>query len=161
MAIKAAKKTIRIQYPYFLPDPDARKALAEAAARGVDVRIMIPDEKATDAQFVQHASHHHYGTLLDAGVRLFDFQPTLLHQKVFTVDGQWSSIGSTNFDDRSFEINHEVSLVVYSEGIARELEEIFERDAKQAIERKAGPWNRRPVSHKLRDGFSFLFNEQL
>ena len=161
IAIKAAKKSIHIQNPYFLPDPDARKALAEAARRGVDVRIMVPDAHATDAPFVQHATHHHYGTLLKAGVRIFDFKPTLLHQKVFTVDGEWSSIGSTNFDDRSFEINHEVSLVVYSRDVARELQETFERDAQHAVERKLEPWQHRPLAHKVKDGFSFLFNEQL
>lgn len=160
-AIKAAKKRIRIQNPYFLPDPDARKALAEAAERGVDVQIMIPDVSASDSKIVQHASHHHYGTLLKRGVRLFDFKTTLLHQKVFTVDGKWSSIGSTNFDDRSFEINHEVSLVVYSDNVARELEETFERDKQQAEEREFTEWKRRPLVHKAKDGAAFVVNEQL
>ena len=160
-ALKAAKKSIRIQNPYFLPDPDARDALVEAVKRGVDVRIMIPDDKASDSPLVQHASHHHYGTLLKGGVRLFDYQPTLLHQKVITVDHCWSLIGSTNFDDRSFELNDEVALVVFDETLAREFEETFERDLKHCIERNLDTWSRRPVPHKLRDFFSFLVNEQL
>jgi cardiolipin synthase len=160
-AIHSAKRSILIQNPYFLPDPDAREALVEAVKRGVDVRIMIPHESVTDSPIVQHASHHHYGTLLKGGVRIFDYKRTLLHQKVFTIDGEWSSIGSTNFDDRSFEINEEVSLVVFDRGIAQQLEAIFEADLKYAEERDLAGWKKRPVMHKLRDGLSFLVNEQL
>ncbi|HEX8170549.1 MAG TPA: phospholipase D-like domain-containing protein [Thermoanaerobaculia bacterium] len=159
--IHSAKKSITIQNPYFLPDPDARKALVEAAQRGVEVRVMIPDAKATDSPIVQHASHHHYGTLLKGGVKLYDYQKTLLHQKVITVDGTWSAIGSTNFDDRSFEVNDEVSLTVHDERIARELEETFERDLADAKEVDLEAWKRRPVKHKLLDFSAFLLNEQL
>ena len=161
MAIHAAKKRITIQNPYFLPDPDARKSLVEAVERGVEVRIMIPADHATDSAIVQHASHHHYGTLLKGGVKLYDYQRTLLHQKVMVIDDCWASVGSTNFDDRSFEVNDEVSLVVYDERIARELEETFTRDLEHAKEVHLEPWKKRPVTHKLRDFFSFLFNEQL
>ena len=159
--IRSAKERIRIQNPYFLPDPDARKALIEAVKRGVDVRIMIPSEDATDAPITQHASHHHYGTRLKGGVKLYDYQRTLLHQKIVVVDGKCASIGSTNFDDRSFEINDEVSLVVYDEAIARELEETFEKDVQAATAVDLEKWKRRPATHKLRDFCSFLFNEQL
>ncbi|HUR80772.1 MAG TPA: phospholipase D-like domain-containing protein [Thermoanaerobaculia bacterium] len=161
MLIRLATKRLRIQNPYFLPDPDARKALLDAVKRGVDVRVMIPADHASDAPLVQHASHHHYGTLLKGGVRIFDYNQTLLHQKVMVVDGSCASIGSTNFDDRSFEINDEVSLVVYDEGVARELEETFERDLEHATERHFEEWKHRPVLHKVRDFVSFAFNEQL
>ena len=161
MAIKEAQKSLTIQNPYFLPDPDAREALLEAVKRGVEVRIMIPETQATDAKLVSHASHHHYGTLLKGGVRIFDYQRTLLHQKVFTVDGEWTSIGSTNFDDRSFEINDEVSLVSFDPEIARQLEESFEKDSKFARERSLEEWKKRPIFHKLKDFFCFLLNEQL
>jgi cardiolipin synthase len=161
MAIHAAKKSITIQNPYFLPDPDARDALLAAVKRGVAVRVMIPATEASDSQMVQHASHHHYGTLLKGGVKLFDYQKTLLHQKVIVIDGCWAALGSTNFDDRSFEVNDEVSLVVYDEGFAQELEETFERDLKHAVEVHFEPWKNRPVGHKLRDFTAFLVNEQL
>ena len=161
MAIHAANKSITIQNPYFLPDPDARDALLDAAKRGVVVRIMIPATEASDSQMVQHASHHHYGTLLKGGVRLFDYEKTLLHQKVIVVDGCWAAVGSTNFDDRSFEVNDEVALVVYDEDFARQLEETFERDLEHAVEMHFEPWKNRPVLHKLRDFASFLVNEQL
>lgn len=160
-AIHASRKRLLIQNPYFLPDPDARDALTQAAKRGVEVRIMIPATTASDSPIVQHASHHHYGTLLEAGVRLFEYERTLLHQKVLVIDGQWASIGSSNFDDRSFEINDEVALVVYDEPLARELEEVFESDLQHAVEQKLDEWQRRSIVHKLIDGTSFLFNEQL
>lgn len=159
--IHAAKKRITIQNPYFLPDPDARKALIDAAKRGVDVRVMLPSAEASDAPLVQHASHHHFGTLLKHGVRIFDYERTLLHQKVMTIDGCCSAVGSTNFDDRSFEVNDEVTLVIHDGAIARELEETFARDLEHARERKLDEWKQRPVLHKLRDFASFLFNEQL
>ena len=161
MLIRLATKRLTIQNPYFLPDPDARKALLDAVKRGVEVRIMIPADKASDAPLVQHASHHHFGTLLKGGVKLYDYNRTLLHQKIVVVDGKCSSIGSTNFDDRSFEINDEVALVVYDKAIAEELEETFERDLKYATERHLEEWKHRPILHKARDFASFLFNEQL
>jgi cardiolipin synthase A/B len=161
MLIRMATKRLTIQNPYFLPDPDARKALLDAVKRGVEVRIMIPADKASDAPLVQHASHHHFGTLLKGGVKLYDYNRTLLHQKIVVVDGKCCSIGSTNFDDRSFEINDEVALVVYDEAIGGELEETFERDLKHATERHFDEWKSRPVLHKMRDFASFLFNEQL
>jgi cardiolipin synthase len=161
MAIHAADKSITIQNPYFLPDPDARKSLLDAAKRGVKVRVMIPATDASDSKIVQHASHHHYGTLLKGGVKLYDYERTLLHQKVITVDGCWSVVGSTNFDDRSFEVNDEVSMAIYDERIARELEETFERDLQHAREVHLEEWAKRPVFHKLIDLTAFLFNEQL
>jgi cardiolipin synthase A/B len=161
MAIQSAKKSVTIQNPYFLPDPDARKALLEAVKRGVRVRIMMPSDSASDSPFVQHASHHHFGTLLKGGVRIFEYGRTLLHQKVITVDGCWSAVGSTNFDDRSFEINDEVAVVMHGLEMAEQLEAAFEKDLEHAEERKFEEWTKRPVMHKLRDGASFLFNEQL
>lgn len=161
LAIRAAKKRITIQNPYFLPDPDARKALLDAAKRGVEVRVMLPADSASDAPMVQHASHHHFGTLLKGGVRIFEYQRTLLHQKVFTIDGRWCAVGSTNFDDRSFEVNDEVSMAVWDEDVARKLEEIFEHDLELAREVHLEEWAKRPVGHKLKDFGFFLFNEQM
>ena len=161
LAIRAAERSITIQNPYFLPDPEELKALVEAAKRGVRVRVMIPATDASDAPIVQHASHHRYGFLLAGGVELYDYQTTLLHQKVITVDGRWSSVGSANFDDRSFEINDEVTLAIADEGIARELEEIFEKDLKSAKKVELAEWKKRSWGHKLIDFSAYLVNEQL
>lgn len=159
--IHAAKKQILIQNPYFLPDPEILDALADAVKRGVDVRVMLPATSATDHPIVQHASHHHFGTLLKRGVRIFEYQKTLLHQKVMTVDHIWSCIGSTNFDDRSFELNDEVSMGILDEGFASELEAVFKEDLEHCKERKLDEWAGRGLFHKLTDGSVYLINEQL
>jgi cardiolipin synthase A/B len=161
VAIAAARQSITIQNPYFLPDPDERKALIAAAGRGVAVRVMLPATTASDAPIVQHASHHHYGSLLAGGVEIYEYQRTLLHQKVMTIDGLWSSVGSTNFDDRSFEINDEVTLAVCDPQVARELEAIFERDCEHAKRIELDQWKRRSLPHRLLDFSAYLINEQL
>jgi cardiolipin synthase len=161
LAIRAAQRSITIQNPYFLPDPEELKALVAAARRGVRVRVMIPATTASDAPFVQHASHHRYGFLLEGGVELYDYQRTLLHQKVMTVDGRWSSVGSANFDDRSFEINDEVTLAVCDEALAEELEAIFEADLEHAKRVELAAWKKRKLGHRLVDFGAFLVNEQL
>jgi cardiolipin synthase A/B len=159
--IHTAKERITIQNPYFLPDPDGRDALIEAAKRGVEVRVMLPSADASDSPVVQHASHHHFGTLLKHGIKIYEYGRTLLHQKVMAVDGKYAAIGSTNFDDRSFEVNDEISLVVYDEKIAQELEKTFEEDLKHSTQAELEKWKKRPVLHKLKDFTLFLFNEQL
>jgi cardiolipin synthase len=161
LAINAARDRITIQNPYFLPDPDGRRALVEAARRGVRVRVMIPAAEVTDAAIVQHASHHHYGSFLEGGVELYDYQRTLLHQKVMTIDGRWSIIGSQNFDDRSFKINDEITLALWDEGVAAQLEAIFERDLRHARKVELQPWAHRPWRHRLIDFGSYLLRQQM
>lgn len=161
LAVQAARRTIRIQNPYFLPDPEAIDLLGAAVKRGVDVRVMLPSASATDSPIVQHASHHKFGALLGAGVRIFEYTATLLHQKVFTVDTEWAAIGSTNYDDRSFEINDEVMLCVYDAKMAAVFEEVFERDLAKCREVHLDEWKRRPLGHRLLDFAGFVVNEQL
>ena len=159
--ICCAKKRLWIQNPYFLPEPEAIDAYGRAVARGVDVRVMVPSAEASDMPMVQHAAHRNFEKLLACGVRIFENPKTLLHQKVMTIDGAWCAIGSTNFDDRAFEINDEITIGFLDAALARELEMIFERDLKDCIELQIGPWSGRGVLHKLKDHFFYLFNEQL
>jgi cardiolipin synthase A/B len=161
LVICCARRHVLIQNPYFLPDPEAIDLLAKAVARGVDVRVMTPSPAASDMPIVQHAAHHNYAALLAAGVRVFEYQKTLLHQKVITVDGQWCAIGSSNFDDRSFEINDEITLGYYAADLAAELEAIFARDARDCIELDPRSWSKRGIRHRLLDRVLYLFNEQL
>lgn len=159
--ICCARKRLWIQNPYFIPEPDAVAALAEAVKRGVDVRVMVPSAEASDMSLVQHAAHRNFQRLLDAGVRIFEYGRTLLHQKVMTIDGVWCAVGSSNFDDRSFETNDEITLGFLDRALARRLEEIFEADARHCVELDAGAWRRRGVLHKACDNALYLFNEVL
>lgn len=161
LAICAARKRIYIQNPYFLPEPEAITAFAQAVARGVDVRVMVPSAEASDMPMVQHAAHRNFHTLLAAGVRIFEYPKTLLHQKVMSIDGVWSAIGSSNFDDRSFEINDEITLGFRDEALAQQLEAIFERDARDCVELKVETWAKRGLWHRVKDNALYLFNEQL
>jgi cardiolipin synthase len=156
-----AHRRLWIQNPYFLPDTEAMDAMARAVQRGVDVRVMVPSADASDMPVVRHAAHHNFERLLKAGVRIFEYPKTLLHQKVMTVDGVWCAIGSSNFDDRSFEINDEITLGLHDPDLAHQFEAIFERDAKQCVELRLESWTRRGTLHRLQDRALYLFNEQL
>jgi cardiolipin synthase len=161
LAIKSAKREILIQNPYLLPDHEAIEALAEAVRRGVDVRVMVPSDDATDSAFVQHASHHHFGTLLKRGVKVYEYQHTLLHQKVIIVDGVWSSVGSTNFDERSFQLNDEVNIGLADPAIAAQLRAAFQNDLRRARQRRFAEWQDRSLWHKFIDGLAYLGHAQL
>ena len=161
LAIAAARREVLIQNPYLLPEDEAIDALAAAVKRGVDVRIMVPSATATDNAIVQHASHHRYGALLKAGVKVYEYERTLLHSKVMVVDGIWSSIGSTNFDARSFELNDEINVGIIDRAIAAQLRATFAADMKYARQRTSGEWEDRGMWHRLKDMTAYLAHEQL
>ena len=159
-AICIARKRIWIQNPYFIPEPEAIDAFGEAVKRGVDVRVMMPAADVIDSPIVQHASHHHFGDLLANGVRVFEYTKTLLHQKVMIVDGKWSCVGSTNFDDRSFLLNDEVSVGFTNARIAQELRDAWFDDLRHCTEVQFEEWRARPWPHKLLDGVGFLMRRE-
>ncbi|HKR62320.1 MAG TPA: cardiolipin synthase [Thermoanaerobaculia bacterium] len=161
LALQSARHEIIIQNPYMLPDDEAIAALQSAVQRGVEVKIMVPSDEASDSSLVQHASHHHFGTLLKRGVRIWEYQPTLLHQKVMIVDGIWCAVGSTNFDDRSFQLNDEVNIGILDPNIAGQLRTAFAGDLAHAKERKFDEWQNRSLWHKLVDGVAYLGRSQL
>jgi len=129
--------------------------------RGVDVRVLMPSTSGSDNPMVQHAGHRNFESLLKCGVRLFEYPHTLLHQKIMTVDGVWSAIGSSNFDDRSFETNDEITLSIRDEALARKLDAIFEKYVPRAAEVQLERWRKRALTHKLKDNFFYLLNELL
>lgn len=161
LAIKAARKEILIQNPYMLPDDQAIAAFAEAVKRGVDVQIMVPSDDATDSPLVQHASHRTFETLMESGVKIWEYDKTLLHQKVLVVDGVWSSVGSTNSDDRSFQLNDEVNISMLDSAIAAELKQAFVADLRHARPVSLEQWRNRPLRHKLLDGVAYLGRSQM
>lgn len=161
LVVCVAHKSIRIQNPYFLPDDEAIEALGQAVARGVDVRVMVPSADASDMPMVQHAAHRNFHKMLARGVRIFEYQRCLLHQKVMAVDGVWCAIGSSNFDDRSFETNDEITVGFHDAALARRLEEIFEADLRHCVELTAAAWRARGLWHRVKDSVFYLFNEVL
>ena len=161
VVICCAKERIWIQNPYFLPDPDTIKALGAAVDRGVDVRIMVPSIQSSDMALVQKAAQQNYEKLLSLGIRLFEYQHTLIHQKVMTIDSCWCAIGSSNFDDRSFEINDEITLGIHDAKLAAQFESIFERDCEKCDQRTLEAWKQRGLWIRLRSRFLFIFRGQL
>ena len=160
-AICLARKRIWIQNPYFIPEPEAIDAFGEAVSRGVDVRVMMPSTAGSDNPMVQHAGHRNFEKLLRCGVRLFEYPHTLLHQKVMTIDGVWSAIGSSNFDDRSFETNDEITLGIRDAATAQRLDAVFEKYAPHCKEIELEAWRKRGLWHKLKDNAFYMLNEIL
>ena len=119
LAIASARRSILIANPYFVPNTLAVELLVEARRRGVNVEIIVPGP-ITDAGLVRRASRAKWGPLLEAGVRIYEYQPTMYHAKVMMVDDYWTSVGSTNFDNRSFRLNDEANLNVFDEAFAEE-----------------------------------------
>ncbi|MBC5783247.1 hypothetical protein H8N03_09850 [Ramlibacter sp. USB13] len=156
-----AKKRLWIQNPYFIPKKEAIAAMGAAVKRGVDVRVLMPAASGSDSPTVQHAGHRHFETMLKLGVRLFEYPHTLLHQKVMTVDGCWSAVGSTNFDDRSFDTNDEITLGILDKDVAAKFDAIFEKYVARAREVKLEEWRKRGWLHKLHDNAAYLLNDVL
>ena len=122
---------------------------------------MVSSAEASDMSIVQHAAHHTFQRLLDSGVRIFEYQRTLLHQKVMSADGVWCCVGSSNFDDRSFETNDEITLGFKDAKLAARLEDIFRDDLKHCRELNAAAWKKRGLLHRAKDSALYLFNEVL
>jgi cardiolipin synthase len=160
-AICCARKRLWIQNPYFIPEPAAIDAMGKAVSRGVDVRVLMPATSGSDNPAVQHAGHRNFEKMLRCGVRLFEYPKTLLHQKLMTIDGVWCSVGSSNFDDRSFETNDEITLGILDEGVAARFDAIFERYAAEAREVRLEDWKKRGLGHRALDQAVYLFNELL
>jgi cardiolipin synthase A/B len=123
LSINSAKKSIFITNPYFIPDEVMTNALLKAAARGVKVIALLPGE--IDSQLTYTASRGQYGPLLSGGIQIYEYKAALMHAKTIVVDGIWSTVGSTNFDNRSFALNQEVNLTVYDSGLAHRLSKSF------------------------------------
>jgi cardiolipin synthase len=161
LAIAAARREIILQNPYFLPDRQAMALFAAAVARGVDISIMLPTADTSDFSIVQHASHYYYGPLLKIGVRISEHTRCGLHQKVMIVDGEWCSIGSTNFDPRSFRINEEITVAMLDAEIAVELRAAYLDDLRNASAWTYERWLARGLRHRLTDRLSALCKRQL
>jgi cardiolipin synthase len=160
LAIAAAERSIDLQAAYFVPDELIIKALLAARHRGVRVRVVLPG-KHIDSETVRLASKAHWGELLLGGVEIHEYQPTMMHNKLLIVDGLMVSVGSTNFDVRSFRLNDEASLNVYDPDFAARMTEVFEADLKPTVQYTYKMWENRPLKEKLIEKFILPIKSQL
>lgn len=154
-AIRHAQGRIWLMSAYFVPTDQQMDDLIAAARRGVDVRLLLPDN--SDSIMAMRIQHYHYHDLLEAGVKIYESHNEILHSKTVVIDGVWSVIGSSNFDHRSVVFNDEVDVVVLGQGTGRELEGMFERDSAKARQINLKKWNRRPLFQKAGDTLKFFW----
>jgi len=155
----SARKTLYITTPYFVPDEALRRAVADASRRGVDVRLLLPDEH-TDAKPLRQATHGYLEELMEAGVKVYEYQPTMMHTKHIVVDGQWSVVGSANMDIRSAELNEENVLGILDPAFGAEMDRVFLEDLKHAEEIKLDAWRQRSGFKKVMEKLCRVFLEQ-
>jgi cardiolipin synthase len=160
MSITAAMRTIDLSASYFVPDELTRRALGAALERGVRVRIIVPGNRI-DAELVRKASRAKWGELLQAGAKIHEYQPTMFHCKMLIVDGLMVSVGSTNFDNRSFRLNDEANLNIYDAAFAAATTGVFERDLERTQEITYEMWRHRPWHEKVMEHVSALVSSQL
>ena len=160
LSIAAAKRHVRLASAYFVPDRRAINALVDARRRGVAVQIIVPG-KLIDEKIVRRASRASWGALLKAGVEIWEYQPTMFHCKQMIVDDRWVSVGSSNFDNRSFRLNDEANLNVLDATFAAEQIALFEEDLSRSKRVTYAQWKSRPWHVKLMEGMASLLGPQL
>jgi cardiolipin synthase len=160
MAITAAERSIDLSMAYFVPDELSGKILLDALKRGVKLRLIAPG-KITDTETVRAASRGTWGQLLEAGAEIYEYQPTMYHCKVMIIDNLMVSVGSTNFDNRSFRLNDEANLNVYDPVFAARQTRVFEQDLTRARRITFEEWQDRPLKEKLKERLALLLDSQL
>ncbi len=160
LSIASARRSVRLSASYFVPDSLSVATLVSARERGVAVEIITPGEHI-DAEVVRKASRGRWGPLLEAGVKIYEYQPTMYHCKVMIVDDAWVSVGSTNFDNRSFSLNDEANLNILDPEFAAAQSAVFEADRARSREITLEAWRRRPWTEKLKEWAAGLLRSQL
>jgi cardiolipin synthase A/B len=160
MAIAAAEHAIDLAASYFVPDELIIEALLAARGRDVAVRILVPGPHM-DSETVRLRSKAVWGRLLTAGIEIYEYQPTMLHTKLLVIDEEFVSVGSTNFDPRSFRLNDEASLNIYAHGFAQQMSSVFEADLGSATPYTLEMWEQRPLREKLTERLLWPIRSQL
>jgi cardiolipin synthase len=160
LAIASAKREVIIQNPYFAPEVNVAKLLCTMVQRGVSVHLMVPGV-ITDSPVVRSAGMALYDSMLAAGVRIYEFCPTLLHQKIVIVDGIWSHVGSTNFDARALALNEEVGVGILDATIAKQLRDAYEEDLQRSEEIHLENWRKRRWYQKAYSSAVYLLRDQM
>ena len=160
MLLASAQESILITTPYFLPDRSARAEMVRALKeRGVKIRIVVPG-KGSDHALTRSSSRRLYGDLLRAGAQIYEYSPTMNHAKTLVIDGMWSVVGSTNFDNRSFGLNDEVNLAAFDKKLAARITEDFERDCAESKIVSYEEWRRRSIFERAHELFGMLLERQ-
>ena len=159
LLMEGADQTVRVNTPYFLPDRSLRKALIGIARRGVQLTVIVPG-RITDQRWVRLASRRMWGPLLRAGVRIFEYQPAMMHAKILIVDDLWTVLGTTNIDNRSFEHNDEANVAMRDPAVAARLLQDYEQDLAESVEVTLEMWERRPLWEKLVGPFIWILERQ-
>ncbi len=160
LSIACARRSILLAQSYFVPDKLVVAKLVDAARRGVRIEILLPGPR-TDTPHVRRASRCRWGPLLEAGIKLWEYQPTNLHAKIMIVDGLWTSVGSTNFDHRSFRLNDEANLNVLDTAFAAQLTRTWENDRRRCREITLDEWRNRSWWTRAGDRFWAIFRHQM
>lgn len=153
-AFTAARHHIYLTTPYFVPDHHTQLGLKAAARRGVDVRLLVPGK--SDVRITQWAARAAYADLLAAGVRIYEYQPRVLHAKTVVVDGEWAMLGTANLDYRSLFVNYELNLVTRDPDLSSELEQRFVEDLEDSLRIQAAHWGRRGWPARLSEAVGWL-----
>ena len=159
LAMSSARRSIHITNPYFLPDARMTEVLTDAARRGVRVVVLLPG--AIDNNIVRQASRSQFGTLLPAGIEVYEYQAALLHAKTMVIDGAWATVGSTNFDHRSFALSDELNVVLYDSAAVRPLVDAFQADLRHATRLTYDAWRNRGLRARLAELFVIPIESQL
>jgi cardiolipin synthase len=159
LAIASARRSIYITNPYFVPDDAMSDALVEAVRRGVRVVVLVPG--AIDHNLVRQASRRQFGRMLKAGVEIYEYKPGLLHAKTMVIDSVWTTVGSTNLDNRSFALNDELNVVAYGSAVARRMEKIFYEDLEHSRQVGYRRWSRRGLMDRVFEMLAVPIQDQL
>lgn len=160
LSLTAARTSIDLASAYFVPDEMTVAILIKAARRGVKVRVITPNAHI-DAEIVRQASRGTWGPMLAAGVQIAEYQPTMFHVKSLVVDGRFASVGSTNFDNRSFRLNDEANLNVLDPGFGLEQQRVFDEDWAKSRPVSLAEWQARPWSERALEWLAGLLHSQL
>jgi cardiolipin synthase len=158
LAIAMARHTIDITSPYFVTDESTRWALDDARKRGVTIRVLVESD-STDHKSVKYASRDAYDDMLDGGIQIYEYQPTMMHTKTMVVDGVLNIFGSANFDNRSLELNDEVNVAVFSRRLAARFLQDFDRDLRVSQKLSLETWRERPYMDRVHEYFWSFFGE--
>jgi cardiolipin synthase len=160
LSIVCAQERLYIANAYFIPDKTAVDILIDAKNRGVDVKVMAPGDH-NDMWIARHGSIQLYGELLEAGIEIYEYERSMLHQKTMVVDSMWVTVGTTNFDNRSFALNEESNICIYDRAMAEEMERTFMDDLKACRKIELDAWRRRSFKTRVQGALALFLKEQI